>query len=60
MQQGVPKGIINNYGLARTQIMSGKRVFLGIDKSRRKYFGEMVLNAETGKYVPAIIIAEKK
>ncbi|MBS3057014.1 MAG: hypothetical protein J4415_00100 [Candidatus Diapherotrites archaeon] len=56
----MPKGIINNYGLARTQIMSGKRVFLGIDKSRRKYFGEMVLNAETGKYVPAIIIAEKK
>ncbi len=59
-QQGVPKEAILAYDIAREQIMSGKRVVLGIDKSGRQYVGELVFNAETGKFVPAIVIAERK
>ena len=60
MYAGVPKKIVGNCLLALEQIKAGKKVFLGVDKFGKRYVGEMVLNAETGKYVPAIIIAEKK
>lgn len=60
LQQGVPKKVIQAYSIAREQIMAGKKVVLGTDKSGRQYIGEMVFNAETRNFVPAIVIVENR